>query len=822
MDSIGRSRLEGHRRLVTGISEVPRWMCVLPAAVVLVVAASLAFGVPTAAGDPPFVDGSDSDCQPWVDLDVWVTTVEIAEEGWVWANGEGTSDKFREVAGVVEQSKAARNDTPANHYSHDWNADIKVDDEYLGLLSDINDPNEFEGDLSSDELVPAEGLELEWETGITPGETSGDGANPMLPRWALPNVGDRVWTNGHWIFDCGHFTKVDGVRHFPTEIHPGRAIATMRPQALPVPGSGTTPVPVTATDLYIHGRGGYSVQQLECGIDIIIGIGPGSCPTATTQIDDIYEFEVCLPPKPADTPWAKLGIGVTPGPDDDGFGADPDITKVTAESGCLVDSDEFGNDFDDGTMLQVEVDLRGSGISPTDVYSRKIVAGWVTAPATPLPHLSLNLKQLDLHEDYEADPFDAEMSFWWMSVDRGPTDEWHRLVNYDIPTHYDSWACTEHVNKLEDMDDDHLCGNGFLDFAGPEWTFYLRHNTGFSIFTRGYEQDCYDDHFGTGLFSVATYVDCHFGNFFLEFTNDWGNNDDIKALEANVGGPGVDPLTLVGEDKEYGNGDFEFVFDLAAVPLADEDDADVGVEKTCTWDGEVALVGKPITCTIEVSNAGPGLPRNVVVTDEVTTGLAAADYTVGAARFHVGDDTTTYPCSTSTSAGFSCEIGSVPVDGTVTIEVVLQTTKPGLITNGASVSTDSTDATTTNDEDEVAVDVYRPVIVDIQPGATPNAVNVTKGGVVSVAILSTATFAATSLNIATQCFGDAETPSQRSCAESHGTVHVQDVNKDKRQDLLFHFDAKATGIDLGDTTACLRGTTTNGTGFFGCDTVKPL
>ena len=66
---------------------------------------------------------------------------------------------------------------------------------------------------------------------------------------------------------------------------------------------------------------------------------------------------------------------------------------------------------------------------------------------------------------------------------------------------------------------------------------------------------------------------------------------------------------------------------------------------------------------------------------------------------------------------------------TVAIEVVLQTTKPGIITNGAAVSTDSTDATSTNDEDEVTVDIYRPFIVDIQPGATPNAVNITKGGV---------------------------------------------------------------------------------------------
>ncbi|MET0713438.1 MAG: DUF11 domain-containing protein [Mycetocola sp.] len=805
------------RRFPHGIA---RWVRSLIAAVSLV-AAALAIGVNAASADPPFVDGSDSDCALWATLDFWVTEVEIAEEGWVWTNGQGTSDKFREAEGVVVKSKVARNDTPANHYSHDWNVDIRVDDEYLGLLSNINHPNPSDEVLDSeDELEDPDAIELEWETGVTPDETDGDGADPMLPRWVLPNLGDRIWTNGHWVFDCGHFTKINDVLYFPTEIHPGRAIATMRQQAMPIPGSGTTPVPVTATDLYIHGRGGFTVEQLECGINVIIT--GTSCPQKTSAIDDLYTFEVCLPPKPASQPWATLGIGIAPGPGDSGKGGDPDITDVAAASGCLVPSDEFGNDFDNGTMLQVEVDLRGTGIAPTDVYARKIVAGWVTPPATPLPHLSLTLNQLDLHNDLEADPFDGEFTFWWMSVDRAPQDEWYRLVNYEIPTFSDSWSCFEHTNVLDDMDDDHLCGDGLLDFSGPKWTFYLRHDQAFSIFSRGFEQDCYEDHFGSGLFDVLDYVDCHFGNFFLEFTNDWGNNDQIADMEANVGGAGVDPLNLLGPQTYGVSGEFHFKYTLDDIPLTDEDDADLGVDKTCTWAGEVALVGEPVTCSIEVSNAGPGLPRNVVVTDGITTGLAAADYTVGAARFHVGDDTTTYPCNTSTSAGFSCEIGSVPVGATVTIEVVLQTTKPGLITNRASVSTDSTDATSTNDEDEVAVDIYRPVIVDIQPGGTPNAVNITKGGVVSVAILSTATFAAPSLNVATQCFGDAEDPSQRTCAEAHGQVHVQDVNKDKRQDVLFHFEAKATGIDLGDTTACLKGTTTDGTGFYGCDTVKPV
>ena len=351
---------------------------------------------------------------------------------------------------------------------------------------------------------------------------------------------------------------------------------------------------------------------------------------------------------------------------------------------------------------------------------------------------------------------------------------------------------------------------------------YLRHDQAFSIFSRGFEQDCYEDHFGSGLFEVLDYVDCHFGNFFLEFTNDWGNNDQIADMEANVGGAGVDPLTLLGPQTYGVSGEFHFKYTLDDIPLTDEDDADLGADKTCKWAGEVALVGEPVTCSIVVSNSGPGLPRNVVITDTVTTNLAPADYSVGAASFHVGSGTTTYPCDASTPDGFTCEIGTVPVEGTVTIEVEIETQKPGSFANEASVSTDSTDDHEENDGSSVSVDVYLPVSVDIQPGSTVNPVNISKGGVVSVAILTTNTLDASTLSVATACFGDAEDLSQRTCAEAHGHPHVEDVNKDKKKDLLFHFEATATGIDLGDTTACMRGMTTDGIGFYGCDTVKPL
>ena len=102
---------------------------------------------------------------------------------------------------------------------------------------------------------------------------------------------------------------------------------------------------------------------------------------------------------------------------------------------------------------------------------------------------------------------------------------------------------------------------------------------------------------------------------------------------------------------------------------------------------------------------------------------------------------------------------------------------------------------------------------------TPSRTREAERGVVTVAILTGAGFNATSLNIATACFGDAGDASQRTCDETHGQVHVADADKDRDFDLLSHFDGGATGIDAGDTSACLRGTTTGGIGFYGCDLI---
>jgi len=682
--------------------------------------------------------------------------------------------------------------------------------------------------VSEADLLPAQKIELEWELGVTPGETSGDGASPFLPRWVLPNVGDRVWTEGHWVFDCGHGKKIGGefidvngipvlfgaVEHFRTEIHPGRAVASMRPQAGTLPGTGTTPVPVTATDLYIHGRGAFMVQQLECGIDIILVVHE-PCSDATS-IDELYSFEVCLPPKPA--PFATLSSKTSRGPDDSGIGADPVITKATAAGGCLLPSDEYGNSFDTGTMLEVTVDLRGTGISPDDVYSRQIVSGWVYPQFYPLPHLSASLTLLDLHDDYDLDPSDGELTFWWMGLDRAPIDEWHRLVNHEIPTSSNSELCFEHTNHLNDMDDDFSCGDGLLEFSGPNWDFYLRHGQSLNVHTTGYDQDCLDDYFGSGIFEILQYVNCYtLGAFALEA----GGSDPIQPMDLPLVPAGGLAADYLGE-RVLSVDDFDFHFTLAEIPLTDEDSADLAVTKTCEQTGEVALAGEPVTCTIVVSNNGPGLPRNVILTDAISTTLAASDYSVGTASFRYGTDATNYLCGSSSATGFRCALGSIPVGGYVTIQVNMTAWKPGNLTNTATATTESVDIDVVNNQASARVEIYLPVQVDVQPGSTTGAVNVGRRGQISVAILSDASFDASALQIATACFGDAETPGDRSCTESHGGPHINDVDRDRDRDLLFHFSVEETGIDAGDTTACLKGTLTDGTGFYGCDAIRAL
>lgn len=114
------------------------------------------------------------------------------------------------------------------------------------------------------------------------------------------------------------------------------------------------------------------------------------------------------------------------------------------------------------------------------------------------------------------------------------------------------------------------------------------------------------------------------------------------------------------------------------------------------------------------------------------------------------------------------------------------------------------------------------VDIDVKPGSDPNSIKLSNAGVIPVAILSTPTFDATTVDPSTVCFGDAEDASQRDCTEAHGTGHIADVNGDSLLDLVLHYETGQTGIDFGDTQACLTGQTFGGQQVAGCDSVRTL
>jgi hypothetical protein len=108
------------------------------------------------------------------------------------------------------------------------------------------------------------------------------------------------------------------------------------------------------------------------------------------------------------------------------------------------------------------------------------------------------------------------------------------------------------------------------------------------------------------------------------------------------------------------------------------------------------------------------------------------------------------------------------------------------------------------------------VKIDIKPGSFPNSINPKSNGVIPGAILTTDTFDATTVDPLSVRFGP------RGAKEAHNKGHLEDVNKDKRLDLVLHFRTQATGIKCGDTSASLTGETFEGDPIEGTDTIKTV
>ena len=106
------------------------------------------------------------------------------------------------------------------------------------------------------------------------------------------------------------------------------------------------------------------------------------------------------------------------------------------------------------------------------------------------------------------------------------------------------------------------------------------------------------------------------------------------------------------------------------------------------------------------------------------------------------------------------------------------------------------------------------VQIDIKPGSFPNSINPRSKGVIPVAVLTTPTFNALTVDVATVRFsGPAGT------GEAHGKGHPEDVNGDGLLDLVLHFSTPASGIKCGDTVGTLVGFTLGGDAIVGTDSI---
>ena len=110
-----------------------------------------------------------------------------------------------------------------------------------------------------------------------------------------------------------------------------------------------------------------------------------------------------------------------------------------------------------------------------------------------------------------------------------------------------------------------------------------------------------------------------------------------------------------------------------------------------------------------------------------------------------------------------------------------------------------------------------PVTIDIKPGSFPNSINLGSNGTVPVAILSSATFDATTIDPTTVTLASAPV-----AFKGKGTMMAssEDVNSDGLMDFVVHVSTQALTLNQSDTQATLGGKTYGGQTVVGEDSVR--
>jgi hypothetical protein len=105
------------------------------------------------------------------------------------------------------------------------------------------------------------------------------------------------------------------------------------------------------------------------------------------------------------------------------------------------------------------------------------------------------------------------------------------------------------------------------------------------------------------------------------------------------------------------------------------------------------------------------------------------------------------------------------------------------------------------------------ISIDIKPGTSLNSINPQSMARIPVAVLTTDTFDATTVDLTTVFFG--ATGTEAAPVQSAR----EDIDGDGNIDLILHFKTQDTEITCGDTSASLTGETFSGQAIEGADTI---
>jgi hypothetical protein len=118
---------------------------------------------------------------------------------------------------------------------------------------------------------------------------------------------------------------------------------------------------------------------------------------------------------------------------------------------------------------------------------------------------------------------------------------------------------------------------------------------------------------------------------------------------------------------------------------------------------------------------------------------------------------------------------------------------------------------------ELTVNTVAPITIDIKPGSSPNTINLGSSGTVTVAILSTATFSAATVDPLTISLAGARV---RLKGKGTPVVSLNDVNHDGRADLVAQVNTEAFQLSEVDTSALLTAWTYGGEAVQGSDLIR--